>query len=255
MNYFVTLALVLFVYMNVWFLVSIIKKRNDVADVAWGLGFVLLAWTSLYLSGAVTITKLLICSLVTIWGIRLSYHVYTRNRFKTEDYRYDEWRRAWGKWFYPRSYLQVYLLQGLFLYLIALPVLLINTSASVGVDLLVILGTLVWATGFAFESIGDAQLATFLKNPANRGKMMMSGLWAYTRHPNYFGEVTQWWGIWLAALSVPFGIFTIIGPLTITTLILKVSGIPLLEKKMADNPDFAEYKRRVSVFIPLPPKQ
>ncbi len=252
MTYFLTLAAVLFVYMNLWFIVSLIKKRNDVADVGWGLGFVLLAWTSLFLSDTVTITKALVCAVVTIWGTRLSWHVYTRNRVKAEDYRYNEWRQAWGKSFYIRSYLQVFVLQGILLYLIALPVLLINASSQIGLATISIVGLAVWTIGFLFEAIGDAQLKAFLKDPANKGKLMMSGLWAYTRHPNYFGEVTQWWGIWLASLATPFGAYAVIGPLTITILILKVSGVPLLEKKMVDNPDFAAYKRRVSMFIPLP---
>ena len=106
------------------------------------------------------------------------------------------------------------------------------------------MGVCVWLFGFLFESVGDAELARFTRDPHNRGKILQSGLWRYTRHPNYFGEVVQWWGIWLIAVGVPGGWFGIVGPLTITFLILKVSGIPMLEKKMAENPDFAEYKRR-----------
>ncbi|MBM3204878.1 DUF1295 domain-containing protein, partial [Candidatus Uhrbacteria bacterium] len=139
-----------------------------------------------------------------------------------------------------------------FLFLIVMPVLLINKHAGGSLGLLDFVGVAVWLLGFYFEAVGDAQLARFIKDPANKGKLMQSGLWAYTRHPNYFGEVTQWWGIWLVALSVPNSLFAMIGPLTITFLILKVSGIPMLEKKMAEHPDFAEYKRRVSVFIPMP---
>jgi steroid 5-alpha reductase family enzyme len=146
----------------------------------------------------------------------------------------------------------VYLLQGLFLFLIVLPVLLINKTVGISVGILDLFGGTVWVVGFYFEAMGDAQLARFIKNPANKGKLMQGGLWAYSRHPNYFGEVTQWWGLWLVALSVPNGWFSIIGPITITFLILKVSGVPMLEKKMAENPEFAEYKRRVSGFVPLP---
>jgi steroid 5-alpha reductase family enzyme len=148
----------------------------------------------------------------------------------------------------------VYLLQGFFLFLIVLPVLLINKSAGISLGILDVLGVIVWVVGFYFEAMGDVQLARFIKNHANKGKLMQSGLWAYTRHPNYFGEVTQWWGLWLIALSVPNGWLGSIGPITITFLILKVSGIPMLEKKMAENPEFAEYKRRVSVFFPLLPR-
>ena len=114
-----------------------------------------------------------------------------------------------------------------------------------------VLGVAVWLFGFYFEAVGDAELSRFIKNPVNKGKLLQSGLWSLTRHPNYFGEVAQWWGLWLVALSVPNGWLGIIGPITITFLILKVSGIPMLEKKMEENPDFAEYKRKTSVFIPL----
>ncbi len=255
MNYFLTLALVLFVYMSSWFLVSLLRKRNDVADVAWGLGFVLMTWTSFFLSGTSGARGLLISTVVTIWGVRLAWHIHKRNRGKAEDYRYLAWRKEWGKWFYLRSYAQVYLLQGMFLFLIVLPVLFVNGSVDTALGLLDVIGMAVWLFGFYFEAVGDAQLARFIQNPENKGKLMQSGLWAYTRHPNYFGEVTQWWGLWLVALSVPSGLLGIIGPLTITFLILKVSGIPMLEKKMAEHPEFAEYSRRVSVFIPLPPKK
>ncbi len=254
MNYYITLALVLFVYMSLWFVFSLIKKRNDVADVAWGLGFVLMAWTSLFLSNDFGLRSVLINILVSIWGLRLAWHIHTRNKGKTEDYRYEAWRKEWGSFFYIRSYFQVYLLQGLLLFLIVSPVLVINKSYNSSVGFLDLIGIAVWLFGFYFEVVGDAQLARFIKNPENKGKLMQSGLWAYTRHPNYFGEVTLWWGVLLVALSVPNGIYAIIGPLTITFLILKVSGIPLLEKKMEENPDFQEYKSRVSMFIPLPRK-
>lgn len=255
MMYFLTLLLILFVYMSGWFAVSLLKQRNDVADVAWGLGFVLLAWSSFLLSGVHGERGVLGCVLVSIWGLRLAWHIHARNKGKAEDYRYQQWRTEWGRWFYLRSYVQVYLLQGALLYLIVLPVLFMNQRVGSAFSLLDGIGIAVWLVGFLFEAVGDAQLARFIKNPANIGKLMQSGLWAYTRHPNYFGEVTQWWGIWLMALSAPNGWLTVIGPLTITFLILKVSGIPMLEKKMAENPGFAEYKRRVSLFIPFPHKK
>ena len=130
--------------------------------------------------------------------------------------------------------------------------LIINSSPTITFGVVGIVGFLVWAIGFYFEAIGDWQLSQFIKNPENKGKLMTAGLWAYTRHPNYFGEALQWWGIWLIGVFSPLGIVAIIGPLTITFLVLKVSGIPMLEKKMAENPDFAEYKKRTSMFIPLP---
>ncbi len=255
MNIFTILVLVLFAYSNLWFLISLIKKRNDVADVAWGLGFVLMAWVSFILSEEQSTRGFLVGILVSIWGLRLAWYIHKRNKKKKEDYRYFAWRQEWGKWVYLRSYFQVYLLQGFFLFIIFTPVLLVHRSHKIGIGLLDILGIGVWFFGFCFEAIGDIQLAKFIQNPVNKGRLMQGGLWGYTRHPNYFGEAVQWWGLWLIALSVPNGALGIIGPITITFLLLKVSGIPMLEKKMSLNPDFIEYKKRVSVFIPMFPKR
>jgi steroid 5-alpha reductase family enzyme len=254
MNYYLSIAIVLFGYMTIWFVISLIKKRNDLADIAWGLGFIILAWISLFFSGIPTVRGFLVNILVTIWGVRLAWHVYRRNRGKPEDYRYAVWRKEWEKWFIVRSYFQIYLLQGIFLFLIVLPILFINHGIGESLGIFDLVGILVWITGFYFESTGDAELARFIRDPSNKGKIMQGGLWRYTRHPNYFGEVTQWWGIFIIALSIPYGIFTIIGPLTITFLILFVSGIPMLEKKYSGRPDFEAYKHRTSVFFPLPPK-
>ncbi len=255
MKYFLTLGVMLWGYMSLWFLISLSKKRNDVADVAWGLGFVLLAWSSFFLSGGSGIRGILVGILVSIWGVRLAWHIHLRHRSKAEDFRYLAWRREWGKWFYARSYAQVYLLQGTLLFIVALPVLMINRSPGGRLGFPEILGACIWLFGFLFESVGDAELARFAKDPLNRGKILQTGLWRYTRHPNYFGEVVQWWGIWLVAIGVPGDWFSIVGPLTITVLILKVSGIPMLEKKMAENPDFSNYRRRTSVFLPWFPKR
>jgi steroid 5-alpha reductase family enzyme len=252
MNDYLMLALSLFGYMSFWFIISVIKKRNDVADVAWGLGFVLMAWLSFILAGF-SFKALLINSLVTIWGIRLAWHIYQRNKNKPEDSRYQEWRKSWQH-FYLRSYGQVFLLQGVLLYLISLPVMFINLAVSHDLGFVEVVGLLIWVLGFYFESTGDRQLKEFITNPINKGKLMDRGLWHYSRHPNYFGEVTQWWGIFVVAQSIPGGFLTIIGPLTITFLILFVSGVPLLEKKYAGRPDFEAYKKRTSVFIPLPPR-
>ncbi len=255
MNIFVILGLILFPYMTTWFLVSLIAKRNDIADVAWGLGFVLVAWSSYIFSESKSTLGLVVACLVTIWGIRLAYHIHGRNKGKIEDYRYAAWRKEWGRWFYLRSYMQVYMLQGLFLYIISIPVILATQNTGTLIHWISLLGLAIWIFGFLFEVVGDAQLAVFLKQPSSKGKLMMSGLWKYTRHPNYFGEVVLWWGIWVMSLAAAETFFGIIGPLTITFLILFVSGIPMLEKKMSKHPDFEEYSRQTSVFFPLPPKK
>ncbi len=247
---YVIIALALFAYMSVWFLIACALKRNDVADIAWGLGFVVMSWLAYALS-AHSERSLLINILVTIWGVRLAWHIARRNLKKPEDSRYAAWRATWT-YFYVRSYVQIFLLQGVFLFVILLPVLFIHASALAPLGALDAVGVMLWCIGFFFESVGDHQLKMFLKDPANKGKIMDQGLWAYSRHPNYFGEVTQWWGIFLVALAVPYGYMTMISPLLITVLIVYVSGIPMLEKKYEGRPDFEAYKKRTSMFVPMP---
>jgi steroid 5-alpha reductase family enzyme len=240
--------------MNCWFIISLLKKRNDIADIAWGLGFVLIVWGAFLISEIHSWRSLLVNVLVSVWGFRLAWHIHKRNSTRKEDYRYQEWRKQWGKRFLVRSYFQIFILQGFFLFLISLPALFINKYAAGNVGILDIAGIGIWLIGFYFETVGDWQLSRFIKDPANKGRLMQEGLWRYSRHPNYFGEVTQWWGIFLLASALPSGWITIIGPVTITVLILFVSGIPLLEKKYAGREDFENYRKRTSIFIPLPPK-
>jgi len=250
---------ILLVYMTAWFVVALVKKDNSVADIAWGLGFVLVAlfsfpWTRPHFE------SLLATPLVAVWGLRLSLHILTRNRKRGEDLRYAAWRAKWGRSFVWRSYLQVFLLQGLFLLIIASPVILINfdpyepvlTADGLGTWFI---GLLVWCVGFFFEAVGDAQLARFKRDPANRGKIMDRGLWRYSRHPNYFGECLMWWGIFLIALEVPYGWTTVASPVLITFLLVRVSGVPLLERRYAGNAEFQAYARRTSAFFPWFPKE
>src|SRR5262245_26587452 len=244
---------VVIAYMTAWFLVAQLWHRNDVADIAWGFGFVLVALTSLLLHGP-SARPVLVTVLVAIWAIRLSLYVHFRNRNKPEDFRYRKWREEWGSSFYIRSYLQVFLLQSVLLVLISTPVIYINAVANPTLTSTDAVGASVWMIGFFFEAVGDDQLRRFMRNPLNKGRIMTSGLWRFTRHPNYFGEVALWWGIFIIALSTPGGWRTIIGPLTITFLILKVSGIPMLEAKYRGNPQYEAYQRRSSPFFPLPPR-
>jgi steroid 5-alpha reductase family enzyme len=252
---YLNLGAIVFVYMSLWFFVSLVKKRNDVADIAWGLGFLLIAIVSFFFNGVFLDRGFLVTLLVVFWALRLSLHIFIRSRGKSEDYRYKKWRDEWGKFFYIRSFFQVYILQGALMLVVASPVVIVNIYRGGNLGWLDFLGIIIWLVGFFFESVGDWQLSRFIQNPANKGKIIQTGLWQYSRHPNYFGEVAQWWGIWLIALSVPYGALGIIGPLTIALLVVWVSGIPLLEKKLEGKPEFREYKKRVSVFFPLPPKQ
>ncbi|MFC1633991.1 DUF1295 domain-containing protein, partial [Planctomycetota bacterium] len=241
--------------MSIWFCMAQILSRNDIADIAWGTGFVVTAVTAMIFTESATTHGLLAMFLVVLWGMRLSLHILLRNRGKGEDLRYRKWRQEWGKHAVIRAYFQVFLLQGLLIIVISLPVTMIITSGQNPLGISDFLGVCIWFAGFVFEALGDYQLMRYKRDPANRGKIMTQGLWRYTRHPNYFGEVILWWGIYLIALSAPKGWATILGPMTITYLILKVSGIPLLEEKYKDNPEFQMYKKRTSAFLPLPPRK
>ena len=254
-NSILVAALSILVYMTLCFIVSVILKRNDVADIAWGLGFVITSLVVLVIRHNATLTTISAFILVLIWGSRLSLHIGLRNIKKPEDFRYKTWRDTWGKWFYLRSFFQIYILQGFLMLLILLPVLAILSDKSSKNLAILVIGVLVWLFGFCFESIGDRQLVSFLKDKNRTATIMQKGLWKYTRHPNYFGEITQWWGLGLIAISVYYGWIGLLGPITITFLITKVSGIPLLEKNYANNPEYIKYKLKTSVLIPLPNKK
>ncbi len=269
-------ALIVLAYMTTWFVVGLAARRNDVADVAWGLGFVVIAWSAPAIGAGYDARSLLLAALVTVWGVRLAAHIRARNKGRGEDFRYKQWREDWGEHFVVRAYLQVYLLQGFFMLVISTPVLFtaaapdpasgalarwlgalgVPTAGLSGIDgigRLALLGAVIWAYGFMWEAVGDYQLLRFMRDPERHG-IMTEGVWRYTRHPNYFGETMQWWGIWLVAAPVEYGWLAVIGPVTITFLLLKVSGVPKLEEKYAGRPEWEAYKERTSKFVPLPPR-
>lgn len=242
-------------FVNGLFILSLVLKRNDIADVAWGTGIFIVALIH-YLSGGQSKLSLLLTVLAGLWGIRLTVRIFLRNRKKPEDFRYKKWRDEWGRWFYVRSYFQVYLLQGLLMVVIGYPFIHASVFAEgYSFTTLTYLGLAIWSVGYFFEVVGDWQLDRFIRSKPAPGEILTSGLWKYSRHPNYFGEVTMWWGIWLMVSALPFGYLALVSPLMITFLILKVSGIPMLEKAFANNPAFQEYKKRTSAFFPLPPKK
>ncbi|MFA6613100.1 MAG: DUF1295 domain-containing protein [Dehalococcoidales bacterium] len=248
-------GLVILVYMSLLFLAALMLGDNSIADIGWGFGFIVVALFVLFIQADFTARQILVTSLITIWCLRLSARILKRNWGKGEDFRYRKWREEWGRWFILRSYLQVFILQGFFMWLISLPVIIIGAKMQPGFGWVDFTGLAVWLIGFFFEAVGDWQLDRFLSNPDNRGKILDSGLWRYTRHPNYFGEVVMWWGIYIISLSQLWGWAGIIGPITITVLILFVSGVPLLERTMAKNPAYNDYASRTSIFFPLPPRR
>lgn len=247
-------AVVVFLYMTAWFVLAAVTRRNDIADVAWGLGFVLLAWLGVAAATAGA-RPLLIAALVTVWGSRLAIHIGTRNRRRGEDFRYAAWREEWGRSFWIRTYLQVFLLQGFFMVLVAAPIIVVAADPGPPLGWLDAIGAVVAVAGIAVESLADAQLGRFKSDTSNRGKILQSGLWAYSRHPNYFGESVFWTGVAVVALASAWGVVALLGPATITFLLVRVSGIPMLERRYAGDPEFEAYRKRVSAFVPLPPRE
>lgn len=253
-------AVVLFVlaYMTALWIASLILTDSSIVDPMWGTGLVLSNWLALALSpDGFPARKWLISILVTIWGVRLSVHLLRRNWGKGEDFRYRQWRvEAGPKWWWY-SYFKVFFVQGLVMCVLATAPVAAQVSPTPAYLTVFDLAAIpVWATGFFFESAGDWQLSRFLANPANKGKLLNTGLWRYTRHPNYFGEATMWWGHYLVALSTPGGFLTIVSPALITFLLLRVSGVTLLEKSMVDTtPGYKEYVETTSASVPWFPRR
>ena len=249
------ISLVILVYMTCIFIISRSIKRLDVVDIAWGGAFIVIALASLILGNRGTL-QYLVSGLVVLWGLRLSFYIFKRfRRSESEDPRYAEMRKGWRGNIYANAYFRIFITQGALALLVSASVIAINLSNEVTIQPIAYIGLCIWIVGFLFESLGDSQLRAHLANPKNKGSLMTSGLWRYTRHPNYFGEAVQWWGIFIIALSIPYGWASVAGPLVITVLLLFVSGVPLTEKRFEGRPGWEAYKRRTSIFVPLPPKK
>lgn len=248
-------GLLVLVYMiGVW-LVSLAVRDSSIVDFLWGPGFVLVAWSGLLALEGDPARQNLVAALVTVWGLRLGVHIFIRNRGKGEDYRYARWRAEAGAQWWWRSFFKVNLLQGVILWIVSVPLTAaLYSPVPAALTVFDYLGVLVWLIGFTFEAVGDWQLLRFKANPANKGQVFDRGLWRYTRHPNYFGDATLWWGFYLFALAAGAW-WTIFSPLLMTFLLVRVSGVAMLEKDLQDTkPAYRDYIRRTSAFIPMPPK-
>ncbi len=255
MNLFLVCGIILFIFMSAVFLIAMEQEDNSIVDIAYGVGFVLVGWSCYLLYGNDHPRQLLLLGLISLWGLRLTVHVALRKQTEQgEDFRYRQWREDWGDNFVWRSFLQIFMLQGAVIYLVALPLLLSFAQPGDALGWLDLFGCMIWLVGFLFETVGDWQLLRFKNNPANHGKIIQHGLWRLTRHPNYFGEAVLWWGVFLVAFGSPLGWFALISPLLIDFLLLKVSGIPMLEAKYQGNPDFEAYKKRTNAFFPGIPR-
>ena len=238
-------------FMAILWLVSLALRNSSIVDVAWGPGFLLQSAIYFNLSpDGWEPRKILLLLLVAAWSTRLAVYVATRNAGKGEDYRYATWRSESGRSWWWRSLFKVFVLQGLLGWFIAMPLLAAQAGAAPGWTALDGIGVGLWAIGFVFEAGGDWQLRRFLEDPANKGRTMTRGLWRYTRHPNYFGDATQWWGFFLIAAAAG-GWWSVLSPVAMTALIWRISGVGMLEQTIAQRrPDYADYMRTTPPFIP-----
>jgi steroid 5-alpha reductase family enzyme len=247
----VILGLMLFLWV-----LSLIIKNSSIVDTFWGFGFVLVCWLYFLLTpNGFFLRKVILLILSSVWGLRLTLHVLIRNFGKPEDYRYQKWRSEAPRIWWLKSLFQVFLLQGLLMWVISAPLLASQIPSTKELNVFDYLGILLWVIGFFFEAVGDAQLARYKANPANKGKVFATGVWRYSRHPNYFGDSAQWWGYYSIALAAG-GWWTFFSPVIMTLFLIKVSGVALLEKTIVERrPAYAEYIRTTSAFIPWFPKK
>jgi steroid 5-alpha reductase family enzyme len=243
-------AAALLIYMSGWYLYGRHINRLDVVDTAWGGGYILSAIIAFIYRQNVRTE--LIGLLVLLWGLRLARHIYKRSGSRGPDPRYEELSAKWKKQhLWAHAYFSVFLVQGLIILIVAMPIAVAggeNKALNRWVGLIGVIG---WAAGFIIESIADNQLRQFISSPSNKGKVLSKGLWHYSRHPNYFGELMQWWFLGLLAIGTSLSLIGLLGPLTLSGLIIFVSGIPSVEKRRLNNPAYQAYKKRTSALIPL----
>lgn len=253
-----TAGLIILVLMLLLWLYSLAIKNSSIVDIFWGTGFVITFWATAWIGATALSTRVLLLGvLVTLWGLRLSLYIFSRNHGQPEDFRYAKWREEAGAAWWWRSFFKVFLLQGVIMWVIAIPLIAVQTStpSPFKCECTDYTGAALWLVGFIFEAGGDWQLARFKKDPAKKGKLLTTGLWSLTRHPNYFGDAAQWWGFWLLAFANGAW-WTFFSPLIMTYLLMRVSGVTLLENTLTKTkPGYEEYMARTSAFFPWFPKK
>jgi len=246
------LIVTVIIFTLLW-LVSVALRDASIVDIFWGLGFVAIGWFYLATVPDVPTGRgWLVCSLVTLWGLRLALHIGIRNAGAGEDFRYRKWRDNAGTNFWWISYFKVFLLQAVLLWIVSSPLMLAQLDGpDIGRAALDVVAVVFWAVGFLFEVVADWQLMQFKREPAHRGQILRSGLWSLSRHPNYFGEAVLWWGFGLLAFPTG-GWLALLGPLMITFLLRRVSGVTMLDAALVDRrPDYSDYIRSTPAFFPL----
>lgn len=249
-------AITIVVIMVSTWLLSLAIKNASIVDIMWGLGFAITSWVlALTIDGDPT-RQALLAFMVGLWGVRLGGYLAKRNLGHGEDWRYKAMRKKKGPKFGLISLVTVFGLQGVLMFTVSLPVMFGNADATPGVGPIAVIGIMVWAVGFLFEAIGDWQLVRFKRNPSNAGKVMQTGLWSLTRHPNYFGNALLWWGIGIVGAETGSGVIGFIGPAVMTYFLLHISGVPMLERSLNKRREgYSEYAARTSMFIPRLPKK
>lgn len=243
------------VMITTW-IISLIVKNASIVDIVWGAGFAINSWVLAATVDGNSGRQILLAVMVGIWGMRLALYLAQRNIGHGEDWRYKAMRKKKGKNFGLISLFTVFGLQGVLMWTVSLPVIFGNADSSPGIGPVAVIGIMLWIVGLAFEAIGDYQLSRFKKDPNNAGKVMDKGLWSLTRHPNYFGDALLWWGIGIVGAETGSGVIGFIGPVVMTFFLLKVSGVPMLERSLQKRREgYAEYVARTSGFIPRPPKK
>ena len=229
---------------------SVQRRDASIVDVFWGPGFALIAAVALATGAGTDPRRFLVVTLVCMWAFRLGGYLYWRKRESPgEDFRYAAMRRHHGDEFWLMSLFTVFGLQAALMWVVSLPVQWVMTTPSdPDLGFLDLVGFVLWATGLAFEALGDLQLIEFRSNPANAGKVLDTGLWRFTRHPNYFGDFCVWWGFYAFACATDNGWWTFIGPGVMSVLLLRVSGVPLLERSLRKTkPGYEAYAARAGV--------
>ncbi|MCA9738269.1 MAG: DUF1295 domain-containing protein [Gemmatimonadota bacterium] len=237
-------------------LLSLVRRDASLIDLFWGLGFVLVAGWYSTVSGPATSRSILLLVLVSVWGLRLSVHLARRNLGRGEDFRYAAMRQRWGRAFPIVSLFTVFWLQAVLLWVVSFPLWQAQRGyARAPLGIFDLIGVVLWGTGFFFEAVADRQLARFRRDPANAGQVLDQGLWRYSRHPNYFGDAVLWWGFYLIGMGAPGGWWTFVSPVLMTLLLMRVSGVPLLEETLSQTkPDYRHYTDKTSAFFPWFPR-